>query len=173
MPGLSFVIVKKEALNKLEPNGRSFYFDLLSQHQSIEKTKQTRFTPPVQVIYALRQALDEYFAETGEGRRRRYTENWNLLYEGVCTIGFRPLLHVEHESRILTAFCEPPDPEYSFGEMHDFLYEKGFTIYPGKGARKETFRLSILGDLYPDDIRSFLEALKAYVKHKKLRFQYF
>lgn len=172
MPGLSFVIVRKESLNKLEPNRRSFYFDLPAQHLSFEKTKQTQFTPPVQVIYALRKALDEYFAETGEGRCKRYTENWDLLYKGVCATGFRPLLPLEYESRILTAFCEPLDPGYSFEEMHDYLYEKGFTIYPGKGARKETFRLSVLGDLYKDDITGFLDALRNYVKLKNIHFHY-
>jgi len=172
MPGLSFVIVSQDALSKLEPNRRSFYLDLYSQHSCFEKTMQTQFTPPIQVLYALRQALDEYFAETGEGRHKRYVANWNLLYEGVCAIGFRPLLDKEHESRILTAFCEPTDPSYSFERMHDYLYERGFTIYPGKGARKETFRLSVLGDLYKEDIVSFLKALKDYVNEDKIQFRY-
>jgi 2-aminoethylphosphonate aminotransferase len=172
MPGLSFVIVKKLALNKLEPNRRSFYFDLLTQHMGFEKTKQTQFTPPVQVIFALRQALDEYFIETAEGRIKRYQENWQILYDGVCRIGFRPLLDPTHESHILTAFCEPSDPAYSFEDMHDYLYERGFTIYPGKGARKETFRLSILGDLYKDDIFRFLETLEGYIKLKNISFRY-
>jgi 2-aminoethylphosphonate-pyruvate transaminase len=56
--------------------------------------------------------------------------------------------------------------------MHDYLYERGFTIYPGKGARKETFRLSVLGDLYKEDIVSFLKALKDYVYEEKIKFRY-
>jgi len=56
--------------------------------------------------------------------------------------------------------------------MHDYLYEKGFTIYPGKGAKKDTFRLSILGDLYKDDILNFLKALEMYVKENKISFIY-
>jgi 2-aminoethylphosphonate aminotransferase len=172
MPGLAFVIAKKEALKKLEPNLRSFYLDLLTQHTYFEKTKQTQFTPPVQIIYSLRKAIDEYFAETEEGRNKRYRENWKLLYDGVLKIGFKPLLPINQESQILTAFIEPMDATYSFEEMHHYLYAQGFTIYPGKGAKKDTFRLSILGDLYKEDIINFLKVLEAYVKEYKIEFRY-
>ena len=47
--------------------------------------------------------------------------------------------------------------------MHDYLYERGFTIYPGKGAKEATFRLSILGDLSRKDIEAFLKELKGYL----------
>jgi aspartate aminotransferase-like enzyme len=171
MPGLSFVIVKKEAMRKLEANRRSFYLDVYSQHLCFEMTMQTQFTPPVQVVYALRQALDEYFKETEGGRNKRYRENWKLLYDGVNKIGFKPLLPLKQESHILTAFCEPQGAGYSFEKMHDYLIERGFTIYPGKGANKNTFRLSILGDLYKEDIMNFLKALEAYVQKNKIKFQ--
>jgi 2-aminoethylphosphonate aminotransferase len=172
MPGLSFVILKKEVLGKLEPNRRSFYFDIFTQHTCFEKTLQTQFTPPVQVVYALRQALDEYFTETEEGRSKRYFTNWKLLYDGMCAIGFKPLLPIGQESHILTAFCEPMVPEYDFEKMHDYLYQRGFTIYPGKGARKETFRLSVLGDLYKEDIVNFLAAMESYVNENGIHFNY-
>ncbi len=162
MPGLAFVIVRREALVRLELHRRSFYLDLLAQHQSLAETLQTPFTPPVQIVYALRQALDEYFDETAEGRLARYRENWGLLYEGVTGLGFRPLLPLGHESRILSAFHEPTHPAYSFAGMHDFLAERGFTIYPGKVGHVGTFRLSVLGDLHAADIRAFLGALRAY-----------
>lgn len=172
MPGVAFVIAKKDSLKKLEPNRRSFYLDLLSQHTYFEQTKQTQFTPPVQVFYALRKAIDEYFAETEEGRDKRYRENWKLLYDGVVSIGFKPLLPLNQESRILTAFCEPADDNYSFDMMHDYLYKQGFTIYPGKGAKKDTFRLSILGDLYKEDIINFLKTLEEFVKVNNINFIY-
>ena len=43
-----------------------FYLDLYSQYKYLEKNNQTRFTPPVQVIYALKQAISE-LDETVEG----------------------------------------------------------------------------------------------------------
>jgi 2-aminoethylphosphonate-pyruvate transaminase len=172
MPGLSFVIAKKTALQKLSPNLRLFYLDLLTQYNNFEYSLQSQFTPAVQVAYALRRSLDEYFEETESGRAQRYRTNWQLLYDGMTKTGFRPLLPLHYESKILTAFCEPDDESYNFDEMHDYLIERGFTIYPGKGARINTFRLSILGDLYPKDIADFLDVLTAYISEKEIRFIY-
>jgi 2-aminoethylphosphonate-pyruvate transaminase len=47
--------------------------------------------------------------------------------------------------------------------MHDYLLERGFTIYPGKGAKLNTFRLSNIGQIYIDDIKAFLKALEQYL----------
>jgi len=43
------------------------------------------------------------------------------------------------------------------------LFERGFTIYPGKGAKTATFRLSVLGDLHKQDIEDFLQCLADYL----------
>jgi aspartate aminotransferase-like enzyme len=44
--------------------------------------------------------------------------------------------------------------------MHDLLFERGFTIYPGKGAKVGTFRLANMGDITPDDMTRFVAALR-------------
>lgn len=163
MAGLVFVIFKSSLLPKLSEQKRSFYFNIYNQYVGFEKTGQMQFTPPVQVCYALRQAIDEYFEEGEAGRWNRYQENWDVLVEGLQDMGFSFLLPYEQQSKILLAIIEPKNPKYSFDEMHDYLYQKGFTIYPGKGAKSATFRLSVLGDLHPQDIKDFLNAFKGYL----------
>jgi 2-aminoethylphosphonate-pyruvate transaminase len=163
MPGMVFVIFKKALLSQLKDQKRSFYFDLYSQYVGFEKTGQMQFTPPVQVAYALRQAIDEYFVE-GEGNRwNRYQDNWRVLCDGLKKLKFEFLLPDQYQSKILLAVREPSDPRYNFDAMHDYLYERGYTIYPGKGAKEATFRLSVLGDLHKKDIENFLEELKNYL----------
>ena len=163
MAGLSFVICRKEALALLKyRKKRSYYLDLHSQYEYFEKTGQMQFTPPVQVAYALRQALLEYGAEGGNNRYARYTENCRLLRSGLHAIGFTFLLPEGLESHILLTVLEPDDVKFDFEQMHDYLYERGFTVYPGK-IRQKSFRLSTLGDLYPEDIAAFLDALHAYL----------
>ncbi|MFR5682854.1 MAG: hypothetical protein ACLUD1_02005 [Clostridia bacterium] len=44
------------------------------------------------------------------------------------------------------------------------MYKRGFTIYPGKGAKEATFRLAVLGDLYKQDIEDALKVLEDYLK---------
>lgn len=164
MPGLVFVIFKKALLSKLKNQKRSFYFDLYSQYTGFEKSGQMQYTPPVQVAYALRQAIDEYFKEGETNRWNRYQENWNTLYAGLKELKFKFLLPREQESKILLAVLEPAHANYDFNTMHDYLYKRGYTIYPGKGAKEATFRLSVLGDLHKKDIEGFLNELKAYLE---------
>jgi 2-aminoethylphosphonate aminotransferase len=163
MPGLSFVIFKKFLVEKIKDNKRSFYFDLYSQVVGFQKTGQMQFTPPVQVAYALRQAIDEYYKEGEAGRWKRYSNNWEILYDGLKELGFTFLLPRSQESKILLAVREPAHASYNFDTMHDYLYKRGYTIYPGKGAKEATFRLSILGDLYEKDITDFLSELRSYL----------
>ena len=163
MAGLSFVICRRSRLAELTPYvGRSLYLNLPQQHHFFEAGgNQMRFTPPVQVVYALDQAIEEYFAEDGgHGRHRRYRANWEALDGGMRQLGFRRLHEESMLSRILTAYVEPDHPAYDFDGLHDRLYEKGFTIYPGKGAVVSTFRLANMGAVTPDDMRAFIAALK-------------
>ena len=139
--------------------GRSFYLNLAGNHDFFEQHHQMQFTPPVQVVYALEQALREYFAEGASNRQKRYFTSWETLNSGMQELGFRGLLIESVLSRILTSYIEPDHPRYSFEEMHDRLYAKGFTIYPGKGAAKATFRLANMGDVDADDMRAFLKAM--------------
>ena len=69
------------------------------------------------------------------------------------------LLPDEEQSRILVAIKEPQEAWWNFKELHDRLYAKGFTIYPGTAGREATWRLSVLGDIDRHDIERFLEAL--------------
>jgi 2-aminoethylphosphonate aminotransferase len=161
MAGLSFVICRRERLERMEPiAGRSMYLGMANQHAFFERGRQMQFTPPVQVVYALDQALREYFAEGGEARHARYVESWTVLDEGMRALGFRRLLPEAILSRILTAYVEPDHPRYDFDQMHDRLYEKGFTIYPGKGAAQATFRLANMGTICGDDMRAFVVAMR-------------
>ena len=157
MAGLAFVVCRKDELEKIKNYPpRSFYLNLYQQYDYFEKKGQMQFTSPVQVAYALRQAIKEYFKEGEENRYKRYTKNWQTLKKGLKKMGFRFLLKEEEESHILTTVLDPKDPNYNFDKMHDLLYKKGFTIYPGKIGKKNTFRLANMGAINYKDIKRFL-----------------
>jgi 2-aminoethylphosphonate aminotransferase len=162
MAGLGFVICRRDRLDAMRHvPGRSYYLSMAEQHRFLEKSGQMQFTPPVQVVYALDQALSEFFAEGGaKARHARYLANWEALDSGMLSLGFRRLLPEAILSRILTAYIEPDHAGYSFDAMHDRLYARGFTIYPGKGAQKNTFRLANMGDVQPTDMQNFVSALR-------------
>lgn len=84
------------------------------------------------------------------------------MYAGMLELGFRPLIeNTKHHAKILTAFVEPKG--FDFNDYHDYLYERGITVYPGKGAKEATFRISNLGELESNDIDLFLKYTKEYL----------
>ncbi len=158
--GLSFVVAHRPSLDRLEPiPGRSVYLNLLQQHRFFESKGEMRYTPPVQIVHALAQALKEHFAEGQQSRYERYLDCFHTLDRGLRQLGFRRLLPEQMLSRILTAYIEPDHPRYRYDEMHDLLFERGYTIYPGKGAKEATFRLANMGAITADDMRGFVSAL--------------
>ncbi len=161
MPGVSFVICKKESLEKIKSiRRRSFYLSLYDQYEYFNKTMQTRFTPPVQTLYALRKAIDEFFIEGSVARHHRYRESWRVLRHGLQDLGFKVLTKEEEESGLVTTLLYPNHPNFDFDRLHDLLLDKGFTIYPGKVGKKETFRVCNLGAVDSTDMLHFLAALK-------------
>ena len=166
MAGLCFVIARRERLESMTSiPGRSLYLDLGLQYRFFESHHQMRFTPPVQLLHALATAIEELAAEGGvAARHRRYYECWRVLDDGMRDMGFRRLLPDEQLSHILTSYLEPTHEGYDFERFHDLLYGRGFTIYPGKGGKKATFRLANMGAITPEDIRRFIEAVRETVE---------
>ena len=168
MAGISFVIARLDSLKKTAGIKRNFYFNLLANHEYLNKNKQFLFTPPVQTLYALRQAVTEYLKEGEHNRIRRYASMYDVMKKKVKELGFKFLVEEQHHSKLLTAIHDPASANYSFNEMHDYLYERGFTIYPGKVGNINTFRLSNIGEIYPADIEDFLKVFEEYLRLKKI-----
>lgn len=166
MAGVSFVICSIKSLNKLKTmRPRNYYFDLYGQYLYFLKNRQMRFTPPVQTLYALKQAVCELKAETVEGRHERYGKNWEVLINGLKKIGLKLPIEEQYQSKIITTVIEPENKKYSFKKMHDFLLKRGFTVYPGKAGGRKTFRIANIGAINENDIQKFLAELAHYM-HK-------
>ncbi len=163
LPGVSFVVAEKEKLERTSDfKRRNYYLDLYAEYYFMRKNRQMRFTPPVQTLYALRQAVIETKIEGIECRYQRYTAIWQVLVDGLQRLELNCLIPVDHQSRLITAIAEPDKPGYSFEAMHDYLLDRGFTIYPGKLQDTNTFRIGTIGDLTIDDMGLFLVALEDY-----------
>lgn len=165
MTGLSYVIGNTELIEASKDyTTRSYYTNLYMQYSFIKEKGEMHFTPPVQTIYATRQAIKEYW-EVGEvAKWERHQAVWKALVDGAKELGFEMIIKEEHQSRLVVSLKYPDDENFSFEKMHDLLYEKGFTIYPGKVSDLPTFRLCALGTLIPEDIKNFYEAFKEVLK---------
>lgn len=163
--GLSFVIGNEEIIKKSkEYPKRSYYCNLYLQYDYFEKTGQMHFTPPVQTIYATRQALDEYFAEGEEAKWARHLRVINAIHKGLSELGFKELIDLKEQSGLVASVIYPDDPNWDFEKVHDYCYDKGYTIYPGKVTDTDTFRLCSLGAIDEDDLTGFFVALREALK---------
>lgn len=164
MAGIGFVICNKAELEKTKDYPmRNYYLNLYDQYAYFTKTHQTRFTPPVQTMYALRQAVLETKQETVQKRYERYTECWRVLVAAVKKLGLEMLVKEENQSHFITAILEPKTPHYSFDALHDFAAEHSFTIYPGKLGNIDTFRIANIGDIQVEEMRAFTLKLEQYM----------
>lgn len=96
MTGLSFVIGNIEMIKQSAAYPkRSYYCNLYMQYHFFEETGEMHFTPPVQTIYAARQALDEYFAEGEEAKWKRHLEVFEAIHAGLDKLGFKDVIRRE------------------------------------------------------------------------------
>lgn len=154
--GLSFVVGNRAIIeaSAAYPK-RSYYCNLFLQYDFFEKTGEMHFTPPVQTIYATIQALKEYWAEGEEAKWARHTRVFEAIHKGLDELGFRDVIKREWQSGLVVSVIYPDDPNWDFMKVHDYCYERGFTIYPGKISTTDTFRLCALGAIDEQDIRDF------------------
>jgi 2-aminoethylphosphonate-pyruvate transaminase len=168
MPGVSFVIARIDSLEKIKSiSPRNLYLNLYLQYDYFKRTGQMRFTPPVQTIYSLKQAIKELKKEGIENRYERYSDSWRTLIKGLEKLGLTYIVPLKHHSRLITAIQEPDIDGYNFQDMHDYFYGKGFTIYPGKLDGYNSFRIANIGDITSKDMEVFLELLEVYLNSKK------
>lgn len=161
MTGLSFIVGNKEIIegSRNYPR-RSYYCNLFLQYDFFEKTGEMHFTPPVQTIYATIQALKEYFAEGEDAKWARHTRVFNAINKGLEELGFRQVIKPEWRAGLVSSAVYPDDPNWSFEAVHDYCYDRGFTIYPGKISTTNTFRLCALGAIDEADITEFFKVFR-------------
>lgn len=162
VPGMGFVIIRREALEAAAGNCHSLAMDLHDQWGYMQKTGQWRFTPPTHVVAALRAAIDQYREEGGQpARLARYAKNCATLVAGMRALGLRTFLADVVQAPIIVTFHAPADPAYDFKTFYRKVREKGFILYPGKLTTVETFRVGCIGAIDAATIRQAVAAIAA------------
>lgn len=161
MTGLSFIVGRRAVIEaSRDYPKRSYYCNLFLQYDFFERTGEMHFTPPVQTIYAAIQGLKEYFAEGEEAKWARHTRVFEAIHEGLAELGFKNVIKREWQTGLVVSAIYPDDKNWDFEKVHDYCYERGFTIYPGKISTTNTFRLCALGAIDVPDIKDFFVVFK-------------
>lgn len=82
------------------------------------------------------------------------------FYFWLDELGFRQVIKPEWRAGLVSSAIYPDDSNWSFEKIHDYCYERGFTIYPGKISTTNTFRLCALGAIDEADIEDFYVVFK-------------
>jgi 2-aminoethylphosphonate-pyruvate transaminase len=159
-PGMGFVVVRRDAIEKAAGNSSSLTLDLHDQWTYMERTTQWRYTPPTHVVVAFNAALDQLAREGGQpARLARYAKNCQTLIGGMTELGFEPFLAAVIQAPIIVTFHAPGDPAYAFKTFYENVRAKGFILYPGKLTKVETFRVGCIGAIGPAEMRHAVHAI--------------
>ena len=161
MTGVSWTVGKIEEIEKSKDYPRrSYYCNLFMQYDFFNRVGEMHFTPPVQTVYALRQAIKEYREEGEQARYQRITRCSEAIHKGLEEIGLDTVIDGEIQGHLVVTVKAPEDDKFDFFKLHNYCYERGFTIYPGKMFGLETFRLCNLGLITHTDIEDFFAVAK-------------
>ncbi len=161
MTGASWAVGNIKAIEKSKDYPtRSYYCNLFMQYDFFNRVGEMHFTPPVQTIYALAQALKEYFEEGELNRWDRFKKCWEAIHKGLEEIGLGYVIDKKIQGKLVVTVEAPDDGKFDFATLHDYCFERGFTIYPGKMFGLKTFRLCNLGLITHRDIEDFFVTAK-------------
>jgi 2-aminoethylphosphonate-pyruvate transaminase len=169
VPGIAFVLAKRDVLLTTKGWARSLTLDILDQLMGFEKNGQFRFTPPTHAILAFKEALLELEEEGGiVFRAARYRENYETLVAGMRKMGFTEYLPEEMQGIIIVSFNYPNHKNFEFGEFYERLNQRGYVIYPGKVSNADCFRIGVCGRLFKSDILDLLNTIKEVLAEMKI-----
>jgi len=159
-PGLAFALIDREVLGDAEARNPSLSFDLHAQWRGFEADGQWRFTPPVQIVAGLVEALRLLDEEGGPvARFERYRRRFDRLAKGLERSGYRLYLERAVQSPIIATFVPPPGRPFDFTGLYERLAARDLVIYPGKLTDAVTFRIGCIGALEDRDFDELVNTI--------------
>lgn len=158
IPGLAMVLCRREALQQdIEPRSLSLH---LQSWAALQAKQSTPFTPAVNAVLGLAEALKELKEQGGwQARRSRYLQLATRVAETCQGLGVRQWIPADESSCVLRSYHLPPGMDYD--ELHDGLKQQGFIIYAGQGSlAQKLFRISTMGEIGDYDVERLVHALQ-------------
>jgi alanine-glyoxylate transaminase / serine-glyoxylate transaminase / serine-pyruvate transaminase len=174
-PGLSPLTFGPRALEKLDArNGKvqSWYLDLsMVRNYWAETSRVYHHTAPINMNYALHEALRIVLEEGLDARFARHMRNHLALRAGLTAIGIQFAVAEEHRLPMLNAVLIPSgvdDAAVRSRLLNEFGIEIGAGLGPMKG---KTWRIGLMGETsQPRNVLNFLAALENCLAAQKLAF---
>ena len=164
-PGMAPITVgprAEEVMQARKEPVRSWYFDLTTAMNFWGKDRLYHHTPPITLIYAMREALRAVLEEGLEARWERHRENQQALIAGVEAMGLE-LLVSNPADRLVTVTAINIPAGLKDGKVRKQLLEEfGIEIAGGLGPLKgKIWRVGLMGySCQKRNVLTFLAALE-------------
>ena len=164
-PGMAPITVgprAEEVMQARKEPVRSWYFDLTTAMNFWGKDRLYHHTPPITLIYAMREALRAVLEEGLEARWERHRENQQALIAGVEAMGLE-LLVSNPADRLVTVTAINIPAGLEDGKVRKQLLEEfGIEIAGGLGPLKgKIWRVGLMGySCQKRNVLTFLAALE-------------
>jgi len=158
-PGLAFVSLSEKAWKLAEKSTLpKFYFNLKAYKKSVEKN-DTPYTPAVNLVIGLREALKLIKEEGIENLINRHRKNSKAVREAVKALGLE-LFAPDAYSEAVTAVRVPEGVDG--GKLVKTMRDKyGVAIAGGQAQLKgKIFRIATMGYITADDLKKGFETLE-------------
>ena len=161
LPGVGFAVVNVERVQAAAGNAGSWSFDLADVYGHALRAGwgNFRFTPPVQVLAAMKVALDFHAAEGQPARLARYRENSRIFHQGMRRIGLKPYLDEAVQGPIINIIHQPPDAGFQLQGFVDELKRRGVLISNFYNTPVPTFRVGCIGTVTPAEMEGAVVAV--------------
>ncbi len=148
-PGMSPITVSpraEEAFRNRKTKVQSWYFDLSTAMNYWGKERLYHHTPPISLIYALREAMRILLEEGLEARWERHRSNQLALVAGVEALGLQPFVENPKDRLITVTAVKIPAGIDDLKVRNQLLDEFNIEIAGGIGATKgQIWRLGTMG----------------------------
>ncbi|MGQ0383176.1 MAG: aminotransferase class V-fold PLP-dependent enzyme [Gammaproteobacteria bacterium] len=147
VPGLSFVLATAQAWAQKPATQDSVYLDLRPYHAGQHGDGYSPFTLPVQVAFALHEALAEHAEQGGApARLALFRARAERVAATLLAAGAKTLLDPADYSSVLWSWRLPEGRTYA--ALHDALKAEGYVIYAGQGRLGPSiFRIAHMGEI--------------------------
>lgn len=162
-PGLAFGAANDAVLDRAAqiPN-RGYYFDFVEMDARLQKNN-TASTPPISLMFAADQQLDDILAEGLEARWARHLALRDRTIAWAQANGFGLFAQEGYRSPTLTA-VDNRDRGIDVNAMAAFMASRGFAMDKGYGKIKgQTFRIGHMGDMTMETLETVLAGLDAFL----------
>ncbi|MBF0593688.1 MAG: alanine--glyoxylate aminotransferase family protein [Candidatus Omnitrophica bacterium] len=170
-PGVGIVAVSAKAIAMIETSTNiRFYFDLRKSRKALADT-DTPFTPAINIIIALNEAIKMLLIEGIDKKQEYYLKMAKAVWAGAEAIGLKIYAQPQYRSRGLTAILIPEalNPKKIVKTMRDV---HGITMAGGQGDLDgKIVRIAHMGAVDEYDLLTGLSVLEKVLKEAGHKFE--